>query len=105
MPDLTRFRSLALGAGVVPPVPPFPGVGGTRDRLNISLKKQILGESVPPVPPVPPENSMEAQEFDLLDLYEERAAIMEYDGGLPRHEAEARAWVIVFGDRPKPSSL
>lgn len=36
---------------------------------------------------------------DLLDDYEERAAIMEYDGGLPRHEAEALAWKDVFGQR------
>ena len=27
----------------------------------------------------------------LRELYEERAAIMEYDGGLPREEAERRA--------------
>ena len=27
----------------------------------------------------------------LKELYEERAAIMEYDGGLPREEAERRA--------------
>lgn len=26
------------------------------------------------------------------ELYEERAAIREYDGGLPRHEAEMRAF-------------
>ena len=27
-----------------------------------------------------------------LELYEERAAIMEYDAKLPRREAEAAAW-------------
>lgn len=31
------------------------------------------------------------------DLYEERAAIMEYDGGLTREAAEAAAWHAVFG--------
>lgn len=31
------------------------------------------------------------------DLYEERAAIMEYDGGLMREAAEAAAWHAVFG--------
>jgi len=40
-----------------------------------------------------------ADETDLRDDYEERAAIMEYDGGLPRHEAEALAWKDVFGQR------
>jgi hypothetical protein len=33
----------------------------------------------------------------LLELYEERAAIMEYDGGLPRADAERQAWAIVLG--------
>lgn len=37
-----------------------------------------------------------AGDADRLDDYEERAAIMEFDGGLPRHEAEARAWREVF---------
>jgi hypothetical protein len=29
------------------------------------------------------------------DEFEERAAIMEYDGGLPREDAEREAWTIV----------
>lgn len=32
-----------------------------------------------------------ALDQDLVDAYEERAAIMEYDAGLPRDEAERRA--------------
>ncbi len=31
----------------------------------------------------------------LREGFEERAAIMEYDGGLSREEAEKRAWAIV----------
>jgi hypothetical protein len=31
--------------------------------------------------------------------FEERAAIMQYDGGLSRVEAEWHAWFIVYGDR------
>ena len=31
--------------------------------------------------------------------YEERAAIMEYDGGLSRAEAEKRAFLIIFERR------
>jgi hypothetical protein len=34
-----------------------------------------------------------------IDHYEERAAILEYDGGLSREEAEEMAWKIVFGNR------
>jgi hypothetical protein len=30
--------------------------------------------------------------LDLLETFEERAAILEYDGGLSREEAEALAW-------------
>jgi hypothetical protein len=33
-------------------------------------------------------------------MYEERAAIMEYDVGMSRAEAEAAAWADVFGSRP-----
>lgn len=31
----------------------------------------------------------------MLELYEERAAIMEYDGGISRDEAERLAWLEV----------
>lgn len=33
------------------------------------------------------------------DLYEERAAIMEFDGGLTQIAAEASAWREVFGEQ------
>jgi hypothetical protein len=36
---------------------------------------------------------------DMIDEYEERAAIMEYDGGLSRKDAEAQAWAEIFGER------
>lgn len=39
----------------------------------------------------------------LRELYEERAAIMEYDGGLPRAEAERRAAEIT-GYQPSPET-
>jgi hypothetical protein len=34
--------------------------------------------------------------LEILELFEERAAIMEYDGGLPRAEAERLAWACVL---------
>jgi hypothetical protein len=34
---------------------------------------------------------------DLLDLYEERAALIEYDGGEKRKTAERRAFECVIG--------
>jgi hypothetical protein len=39
---------------------------------------------------------------DWIVLFEERAAILEYEGGLPRHEAEARAFeytLVAWRDR------
>jgi hypothetical protein len=39
--------------------------------------------------------------FDLLEAFEERAAIMEYSGGLSREESERLAWVCVLGE-PQP---
>lgn len=36
----------------------------------------------------------------VRELFEERAAIMQYDGGLPRAEAERLAWIDVGGGWP-----
>jgi hypothetical protein len=33
-----------------------------------------------------------------VEAFEERAAIMEFDGGLPREEAERQAWHCVGGE-------
>ncbi len=38
---------------------------------------------------------------DWMELYEERAAIMEYDGGLPRAEAEIQAGLEIDNLRRK----
>lgn len=34
---------------------------------------------------------------EQIEAFEERAAIMEYEGGLPRKEAERLAYEIVYG--------
>ena len=48
-------------------------------------------------------------EKDLIELYEERAAIMEYLGGLPRQEAESQAytcWRLEVGaTTPAPKAI
>jgi hypothetical protein len=41
--------------------------------------------------------------LDLLEAFEERAAIMEYEGGLSQEEAERLAWACVL-DEPQPYS-
>jgi hypothetical protein len=40
------------------------------------------------------------QSTDLRELFEERAAIIEFDGGFPREEAERRARLEVYKGRP-----
>ena len=36
----------------------------------------------------------QALDADALEFFEERAAILEYEAGLPRAEAEARAYAL-----------
>jgi len=38
-------------------------------------------------------------------VYEERAAIMEYEGGMPRDEAERRAAKVIEGRADEPEQL
>jgi hypothetical protein len=100
MPDLSRFVSLAASIGravppAVPPVPPVQTGGGTASIAPKPAEIRHSLAAVPPVPPVPPENSVSVQELRVE--YEERAAIMEFDGGLSRAEAERLAWAEVYG--------
>jgi hypothetical protein len=67
----------------VPVVPQTETAAGTDNRLK-SLH-------APVVPAVPAQNTTMRIDADQWAAFEERAAIMEYDGGLSRHEAEARA--------------
>ena len=56
--------------------------------------------TVTPVTPATPENwalRHAERSQDLLDAFEERAAILEFDGGLSRSEAERRARLEVSG--------
>ncbi|MBU6490322.1 MAG: hypothetical protein KGQ57_21225 [Burkholderiales bacterium] len=52
---------------------------------------------------------MTDDDTDARELYEERAAIMEYDGGLPRHDAEfyacAAAWRYCERTGAEPPAL
>jgi hypothetical protein len=57
--------------------------------------KQSQGnvEAVTPATPVTPPNDHDDEYWE--EMFEERAAIMEYDGGLPRSEAEQLAKQLV----------
>jgi hypothetical protein len=62
---------------------------------------QIVSSPVAPVAPVAPDNE---HDLDLRVAYEERAAILEYDAGLTRVEAEQQARVEIYGDNPLPET-
>jgi hypothetical protein len=51
---------------------------------------------------------MQYTEADLIELYEERAAIMEFDGGMTREAAEKAAywdWRKQFGNVVVPAAI
>ncbi len=100
MPNLARFTAFAAGVGVVAPA------CSTCSTVALGMVLQenySINNGVAPVAPVAPANSDIVNEIELWHAYEHRAAIMEYDGGLDRHEAEALAWFEVFGDRERDS--
>lgn len=76
--------------------PPATSVSTPADNLSLSHlshspQKEVghgdpfVHAAVPPVPPVPPEKSMNAI---ARDVFEDQAAIMEYDGVIERTQAE-----------------
>ena len=98
MPDLSLFADFALRVGAVPPVPPGPLHGNPAAGTEKLRRNHRDKKPVPLVPPVPPHFNVGNDDY-LYCAFEERAAIMEYDGELPRHEAEARAWQEVHGGK------
>jgi len=98
MPDLSRFAAFASRAGVVSPACSTCSTVAPGQVLQKNTN-EIRGVS--PVAPVAPRNGHAVLESDLIDAFEERAAIMEYDGGMSREEAEAMAWADVFGNRAR----
>jgi hypothetical protein len=98
MLDLSSFAALADRVGAAAPacstcstVAPGPVL---QDKYNENSDVALVA-------PVAPRNGDTEHEADLAADFEERAAIMEYDGGMFRAEAETAAWAIVFGDRSR----
>jgi hypothetical protein len=52
----------------------------------------------------PVQNYWELLPETLIESWEERAAIMEYEGGLSREEAEWQAFLCVQGEAKRPAS-
>ena len=96
MRSLAGFAVFARKVGAVPPVPPQSPRGGTEGEALNTSAIQCVAKFVPPVPPVPPQNDEAENEADLQVAFEERAAILEYDGEWPRAEAERLACIEVF---------
>jgi hypothetical protein len=89
--------------------PAFPGrepLGGEPGtEIPHSFPHDVA--AVPRIPKVPVQNPDEGPlraPFDLAD-WEERAAIMEYDGGLSREEAERVAWEDLRQGRRSPATI
>lgn len=58
--------------------------------LHVSPKEQITDEIRALI------KAYKDDLIDFLEAYEERAAIMQYDGGMSRQEAEATAFVDIM---------
>lgn len=97
-PDTSSNR----GQVAAPPVPMracTPDTSDTSKNENSGKELEPLrGIDTPGTPTVaeamerrPADGAIEADAFDQ-EAFEERAAICEFDGGLPRSEAEAVAW-------------
>ncbi|WP_234052692.1 MULTISPECIES: hypothetical protein [unclassified Xanthobacter] len=111
MPDFSRFavfasksrthdRGLreggtATGRPAVTPVTPAPAHGVTSRVVEKTILYQQLADLVTPVTLVTPENDDAGDEARWRDAFEERAAILEYDGGFSRSEAERLARIEI----------
>jgi hypothetical protein len=82
--------AFARKIGVTPVTPPrHRGVTGIVTRNN--KPDPLLRRRVTPITPVTPQNDNVWDENDWQMAFEERAAILEYDGGHSRQEAERLA--------------
>ncbi|MCK8787965.1 hypothetical protein M0638_26780 [Roseomonas sp. NAR14] len=86
LPEVVGTAKLQSGSAV-PTVP----TGSDRKTIEgvekLRLPSRLARWRLPGVPPQP----LSAAEISRRDAYEERSAILEYDAGLTREEAEATA--------------
>jgi hypothetical protein len=84
------FDAFACKIGVTP-VTPHHHRGVTGGVTRNTKPDQLLRKRVTPVTPVTLQNNNAWDENDWQMAFEERAAILEYDGGHSRQEAERLA--------------
>jgi len=101
MLDLSMFSDQRgfspISPALVPKVPSKIG----RDYGISAFKNNHLEKISPISPKSPAKNSVsevDTKSEAWLEAFEERAAIMEYSGGLPRAEAERQAKVICLDE-------
>jgi len=94
MTQLKKLKQPTLASAITDTSP--SGTCGTSDKSRISAKKDTSGTCGTTYSDRIPENNSAAINEplaldDFMEVVEERAAIMEYDGGLSRAEAEKAA--------------
>lgn len=98
------MRDLFARWAAVPVTP--AGSPGNPDHFERGYRNSACEINiVTPVTSVTPENwalRHAERSQDLLDAFEERAAILEFDGGLSRSEAERLARIEVFRETLLP---
>lgn len=72
----------------------------SNDVRYFSASKTSAAHEILKVLRAPVSQKCESSCSDFREMYQERAAIMEYDGGMSRAEAEAAAWADIFGSDP-----
>lgn len=65
--------------------------GALRDRGSSVATVATVAVARPPEPKIDPPPLTDEDQESITDAVQERAAIMEFDGGLPRAEAEQQA--------------
>lgn len=72
-----------------------------KNETEVGQENTSISAAVPCVPSVPPQKSNIVEKTDavadFIEDVEERAAIMEFDAGLPRIEADAAAYADCKG--------
>ena len=72
-----------------------------RDKWNIRLRRgRLTDEALAWLREPQNKTRLMREVWPMFDDFEERAAIMEFDGGLPRADAEAAAYECIMGRVP-----
>ena len=85
----------------VPEIPQIPEMGLRAAASGVSGKSGISGRHLPTIARHTPLPMLDAASLDRWVQFAERAAIIEFDGGYSRAEADAWALAEIEASRPK----